>query len=310
LRAHALRTNISTSSVYAIVTPSPVDSQSIVNQWQSINPGIIIIIIIIIKPIFPISGYKNHARATRQTDTMFDQERGSEFGSASSEPGINSQTLEDITKLTGKQFVQKVTDQINAIHNVLINQAAQHKKLKTELAAQSAKQDEILKQIAALALNQIKDSPRARSREPTAQATPSAPPAPQIQVPNPQAVNGPPHRPLRPQNSSNEDHPRKPNDEYILDTIQADKPIMEQEYRIWSAWPKIAFQNAAGHIRQANEKNKITIPTRFQLRTANYEIFTKLQEIQHLLQIALVPWHLWPKRIAIELGGDFLQIAH
>jgi hypothetical protein len=38
-----LRTNTSTSSVYATVTPSPVDSQSIVDQWQSINPGVTIL---------------------------------------------------------------------------------------------------------------------------------------------------------------------------------------------------------------------------------------------------------------------------
>jgi hypothetical protein len=50
---------------------------------------------------------------------------------------------------------------------------------------------------------------------------------------------------------------------------------MEQKYRIWSAWLKIAFQNAVGHIGQANEKNKVIIPIRLQLRTANYEVSTK-----------------------------------
>jgi hypothetical protein len=64
------------------------------------------------------------------------------------------------------------------------------------------------------------------------------------------------------------------------------------------------------HMGETQNKNKVTIPLRFRIERANYQIFSKLREIQHLLKNALVFWRLWPIKIASELDGDFLPVKH
>jgi hypothetical protein len=95
-----------------------------------------------------------------------------------------------------------------------------------------------------------------------------------------------------------------------LDTRIKERDMTPQERRVWDAWPEIMLEADSKHMGETQDKNKVTIPSRLRIERADHQVFSKLREIQHLLKNALVPWRLWPVRIASELDGDFLPVKH
>ncbi|POS82548.1 hypothetical protein EPUL_005935, partial [Erysiphe pulchra] len=55
-------------------------------------------------------------------------------------------------------------------------------------------------------------------------------------------------------------------------------------------------------------KNKVILKPEWRLIVANADVFKKLSNIQNALQIALIPYHLWAQRVAIEMSGDFSSV--
>jgi hypothetical protein len=72
----------------------------------------------------------------------------------------------------------------------------------------------------------------------------------------------------------------------------------------------LVVQAEANVIGEIHEKNKVNIPSQYRLINADHKVYNKLREVQRLLQMALVPYRFWAQRIAIEMNGDFLQIAY
>ncbi|KHJ32830.1 hypothetical protein EV44_g3498 [Erysiphe necator] len=67
--------------------------------------------------------------------------------------------------------------------------------------------------------------------------------------------------------------------------------------------PKTELQknsNSVGILQPQNPAKRRQI--------ANADVFKKLSNIQNALQIALIPYHLWAQRVAIEMSGDFSSV--
>jgi hypothetical protein len=79
--------------------------------------------------------------------------------------------------------------------------------------------------------------------------------------------------------------------------------------RIRDAWPDLTLQIEAKKFGECQNKNKAIIPALLRLMYANQEVFSKLGEIQRILQLALVPYKLWPLQAAIKLEEDFKQVS-
>ncbi|RKF54496.1 hypothetical protein GcC1_211024, partial [Golovinomyces cichoracearum] len=74
-------------------------------------------------------------------------------------------------------------------------------------------------------------------------------------------------------------------------------------------WPQIVLPYEAEGYGEAADKNKVALPSHLRLVRADRKVFKNLSDIQDLLRIALVPYRLWPRRVASELSGDFQQVA-
>ncbi|ORY59943.1 uncharacterized protein BCR38DRAFT_497386 [Pseudomassariella vexata] len=83
----------------------------------------------------------------------------------------------------------------------------------------------------------------------------------------------------------------------------------DDEKRVQDAWPDIMLQAEAEGLGECQEKNKVVLPVHLKLVRADEKVFDKLSEIQLLLRQALVPYRLWGIRVALELNGDFQQVA-
>jgi hypothetical protein len=70
-----------------------------------------------------------------------------------------------------------------------------------------------------------------------------------------------------------------------------------QKRRVWKTWLKIMLEKNGKRLGEIQNKNKIAILARLQLKTADHQIFSKLRNIQQLLQITFVPWRLWATRV-------------
>jgi hypothetical protein len=57
------------------------------------------------------------------------------------------------------------------------------------------------------------------------------------------------------------------------------------------------------------DKSKVTFPSHFKLTIADYEVFSKLREIETRLRMAMSPYDLWTLRVSMEFGGVFVSIA-
>lgn len=71
------------------------------------------------------------------------------------------------------------------------------------------------------------------------------------------------------------------------------------------AWPEATFPNDIQEDAFASVKDKDVLKPEWRLVVANRENFDKLLLIQNALQMALIPYHMWEKRVAIGMGGDF-----
>ncbi|KHJ31568.1 hypothetical protein EV44_g5497 [Erysiphe necator] len=71
------------------------------------------------------------------------------------------------------------------------------------------------------------------------------------------------------------------------------------------AWPEAIFPKDIQDDAFASVKNKVVLKPEWRLVVANGEIFDKLLQIQNALQMALIPYHMWAKRVAMDMGGDF-----
>lgn len=71
------------------------------------------------------------------------------------------------------------------------------------------------------------------------------------------------------------------------------------------AWPEAIFPRDIQDDAYASVKNKVVLKPEWRLVVANVEIFDKLLLIQNALQMALIPYHMWAKRVAMDMGGDF-----
>jgi hypothetical protein len=84
----------------------------------------------------------------------------------------------------------------------------------------------------------------------------------------------------------------------------------KKERYITTIWPELVVQAEADVMGETHEKNKMNILSQYRLINADHEVYNKLREVQRLLQMALVSYRLWAQRVAIEINGDFLQIAY
>ncbi|KAI1003040.1 hypothetical protein K3495_g5161 [Podosphaera aphanis] len=82
-----------------------------------------------------------------------------------------------------------------------------------------------------------------------------------------------------------------------------------EEKEVREIWPQIVLPHEARDYGETASKNKVSIPITLRLVHADRKVFKKLGEMQDLLRIALVPYRLWPMRIALEMSGDFQQVA-
>lgn len=74
------------------------------------------------------------------------------------------------------------------------------------------------------------------------------------------------------------------------------------------AWLEAVFPEDIDDKAFISIKNKVVLKHKWQLVEANLDVFTKLTHIQTVLQLALIPYHLWANRVAMEMSGDFLSI--
>jgi hypothetical protein len=65
-----------------------------------------------------------------------------------------------------------------------------------------------------------------------------------------------------------------------------------QERHVWYAWPEVTLEKDTLNMGQAQEKNKLTIPSHLKLDKADHTVFPKLREIQKLLRMNLIPYNL------------------
>ncbi|KAI1004921.1 hypothetical protein K3495_g3297 [Podosphaera aphanis] len=82
-----------------------------------------------------------------------------------------------------------------------------------------------------------------------------------------------------------------------------------EEMEVREIWPQIVLPHEARDYGETASKNKVTIPITLRLIRADREIFKKLGEMQDLLRIALILYCLWLMRIALEMSGDYQQVA-
>ncbi|KAI6246987.1 hypothetical protein HI914_04835 [Erysiphe necator] len=71
------------------------------------------------------------------------------------------------------------------------------------------------------------------------------------------------------------------------------------------AWPEAIFPQDVQDDVYTSVKNKVVLKPEWRLVVANSEVFNKLTQIQNALQIALIPYHLWTKRVTMDMSGDF-----
>lgn len=74
------------------------------------------------------------------------------------------------------------------------------------------------------------------------------------------------------------------------------------------AWPEAIFPQDIQDDAFTSVKNKVILKPEWRLIVANADVFKKLSNIQNALQIALIPYHLWAQRVAIEMSGDFSSV--
>ncbi|KAI0850917.1 hypothetical protein F5Y00DRAFT_268008 [Daldinia vernicosa] len=82
-----------------------------------------------------------------------------------------------------------------------------------------------------------------------------------------------------------------------------------QEEKVKSIWPEVVLSDQGNSYARCEDKNKVVLPPTLKLVWADNKVLDKLKEIQDRLMIALVPYNLWPIRIATELSGDFQQVS-
>ncbi|KHJ32295.1 hypothetical protein EV44_g1239 [Erysiphe necator] len=81
--------------------------------------------------------------------------------------------------------------------------------------------------------------------------------------------------------------------------------ICRGEMFVKRAWPEALFPQDVQDDVYTSVKNKVVLKPEWRLVVANSEVFNKLTQIQNALQIALIPYHLWTKRVTMDMSGDF-----
>ncbi|RKF82038.1 hypothetical protein GcC1_018023, partial [Golovinomyces cichoracearum] len=82
-----------------------------------------------------------------------------------------------------------------------------------------------------------------------------------------------------------------------------------EEKEVREIWPQIVLPHETKDYGEAVDKNKVALPSHLRLVRADRKAFKNLSDIQDLLRIALVPYRLWPRRVASESSGDFQQVS-
>ncbi|RKF73111.1 hypothetical protein GcM3_095024 [Golovinomyces cichoracearum] len=82
-----------------------------------------------------------------------------------------------------------------------------------------------------------------------------------------------------------------------------------EEKEVREIWPQVVLPHEAEDYGEAADKNKVALPSHLRLVRADRKVFKNLSDIKYLLRIALVPYRLWPRRVASELSGDFQQVS-
>lgn len=73
-------------------------------------------------------------------------------------------------------------------------------------------------------------------------------------------------------------------------------------------FPAMVLPNQAPDDVKDATKMKVTIPPSLRLNEADYTVLYKLEEIQRLFDINLIPYSRWAARLANEMSGDFLKV--
>ncbi|KAI1473003.1 uncharacterized protein F4812DRAFT_411229 [Daldinia caldariorum] len=83
-----------------------------------------------------------------------------------------------------------------------------------------------------------------------------------------------------------------------------------QERYVMTAWPSVALPARVEKFQgSCQDTNRVEIPAKLRLLWADDTALDKLDEIQRVLQRALVPYNRWPMRVALEMEADFKTIA-
>ncbi|KAI1819829.1 hypothetical protein F4861DRAFT_543526, partial [Xylaria intraflava] len=83
----------------------------------------------------------------------------------------------------------------------------------------------------------------------------------------------------------------------------------EQERRVQLVFPEAVFPSDISKLGICEAKNKVTFPATCRLLAADSTVLDKVRDLQNRLIQALVPYELWPMRVAIELAGDFQVVS-
>ncbi|KAI0999759.1 hypothetical protein K3495_g8439 [Podosphaera aphanis] len=95
---------------------------------------------------------------------------------------------------------------------------------------------------------------------------------------------------------------------HILSSSDQNENLSPGEKFVKKAWPEAVFPEEIDDEAFNNVKNKVVLKPEWRLIEANSDVFTQLSHIQTALRMALIPYHLWANRVAMEMSGDFLSI--
>ncbi|KAI0998221.1 hypothetical protein K3495_g9974 [Podosphaera aphanis] len=95
---------------------------------------------------------------------------------------------------------------------------------------------------------------------------------------------------------------------HILSSSDQNENLSPGEKFVKKAWSEAVFPEDIDDEAFTNVKNKVVLKPEWRLIEANSDVFTKLSHIQTALRMALIPYHFWANRVAMEMSGDFLSI--
>ena len=82
-----------------------------------------------------------------------------------------------------------------------------------------------------------------------------------------------------------------------------------QKNLVKDIWPEAKFKLEIFYSDSGSCSDRnIVIKSEWKLSRASSDVFSKLRDIQTALYLAMIPYNLWPQRVAIEMDGDFILV--